>query len=90
MLDDSSIHEQRASARALVLCSGKVYYDLLAEAQKRGEEHPPIARVEQIFADFEALRRGGITLMAARRTLSRSFGGGLPAEASVLPSQLSA
>jgi 2-oxoglutarate dehydrogenase E1 component len=49
VLDDSSIHEQRASARALVLCSGKVYYDLLAEAQKRGEEHPPIARVEQLY-----------------------------------------
>ncbi len=49
VLDDSAIHERRASARALVLCSGKVYYDLLAEANKRGEERPPIARIEQLY-----------------------------------------
>ena len=49
VVDDSAIHERRASARALVLCSGKVYYDLLAEAKKRGEERPPIARVEQLY-----------------------------------------
>ncbi|HEY3935646.1 MAG TPA: multifunctional oxoglutarate decarboxylase/oxoglutarate dehydrogenase thiamine pyrophosphate-binding subunit/dihydrolipoyllysine-residue succinyltransferase subunit [Gemmatimonadales bacterium] len=49
VLDDSGIDERRASARALVLCSGKVYYDLLAEALKRGDERPPIARVEQLY-----------------------------------------
>ncbi|MES1259815.1 MAG: multifunctional oxoglutarate decarboxylase/oxoglutarate dehydrogenase thiamine pyrophosphate-binding subunit/dihydrolipoyllysine-residue succinyltransferase subunit [Gemmatimonadota bacterium] len=49
VLDDSAIHERRASARALVLCSGKVYYDLLAEANKRGEDRPPIARIEQLY-----------------------------------------
>jgi 2-oxoglutarate decarboxylase len=49
VLDDGAIHERRASARALVLCSGKVYYDLLAEAVKRGDERPPIARVEQLY-----------------------------------------
>jgi 2-oxoglutarate decarboxylase len=48
VLDDNGINERRASARALVLCSGKVYYDLLAEAAKR-EERPPIARVEQLY-----------------------------------------
>jgi 2-oxoglutarate decarboxylase len=48
VLDDAGIGERRASARALVLCSGKVYYDLLAEAQKR-DEHPPLARVEQLY-----------------------------------------
>ena len=49
VLDDGTVGERRASARALVLCSGKVYYDLLAEAKKRGEERPPIARVEQLY-----------------------------------------
>ena len=49
VLDDAAINERRASARALVLCSGKVYYDLLAEALKRGDERPPIARVEQLY-----------------------------------------
>jgi multifunctional 2-oxoglutarate metabolism enzyme len=49
VLDDTTVGERRASARALVLCSGKLYYDLLAEANKRGEERPPIARVEQLY-----------------------------------------
>jgi 2-oxoglutarate dehydrogenase E1 component len=49
VLDDTSVNERRASARALLLCSGKIYYDLLAEAQKRGEDQPPIARVEQLY-----------------------------------------
>ena len=49
VLDDTAINDRRASARALVLCSGKVYYDLLAEALKRGDERPPIARVEQLY-----------------------------------------
>ncbi|MGH7582504.1 MAG: multifunctional oxoglutarate decarboxylase/oxoglutarate dehydrogenase thiamine pyrophosphate-binding subunit/dihydrolipoyllysine-residue succinyltransferase subunit [Gemmatimonadales bacterium] len=50
VLDDPGINnERRASARALVLCSGKVYYDLLSEAEKRGDERPPIARVEQLY-----------------------------------------
>ena len=48
VLDDVGIGEHRAAARALVLCSGKVYYDLLAEAQKR-DERPPMARVEQLY-----------------------------------------
>ena len=48
VLDDAGIGERRAAARALVLCSGKVYYDLLAEAQKR-DERPPLARLEQLY-----------------------------------------
>jgi 2-oxoglutarate dehydrogenase E1 component len=48
VLDDAGIGEHRASARALVLSSGKVYYDLLAEAVKR-DERPPLARVEQLY-----------------------------------------
>lgn len=49
VLDDRGVGERRASARALVLCSGKVYYDLLVEAVKRGDERPPIGRVEQLY-----------------------------------------
>jgi 2-oxoglutarate dehydrogenase E1 component len=49
VIDDPSSNGDRASARALLLCSGKVYYDLLAEAQKRGADRPPIARVEQLY-----------------------------------------
>jgi 2-oxoglutarate dehydrogenase E1 component len=49
VLDDPTGDGHRAAARSLVLCTGKVYYDLLEEAKKRGGEHPPIARLEQIY-----------------------------------------
>ncbi len=49
VLDDPASNGDRASARSLLLCSGKIYYDLLAEAHKRGEERPPIARLEQLY-----------------------------------------
>ncbi|HEY4320678.1 MAG TPA: multifunctional oxoglutarate decarboxylase/oxoglutarate dehydrogenase thiamine pyrophosphate-binding subunit/dihydrolipoyllysine-residue succinyltransferase subunit [Gemmatimonadales bacterium] len=49
VLDDAAFNDRRASVRSLVLCSGKVYYDLLAEALKRGDNRPPIARVEQLY-----------------------------------------
>ena len=35
-------------ATRVLLCSGKVYYDLLAEAEKR-EQRPAIVRVEQLY-----------------------------------------
>ncbi len=49
VIDDPAGNGNRASARSLLLCSGKIYYDMLAEAHKRGEDHPPIARVEQLY-----------------------------------------
>ena len=33
----------------VVLCSGKVYYDLIAEAEKLGANRPGIVRVEQLY-----------------------------------------
>jgi 2-oxoglutarate dehydrogenase E1 component len=35
--------------KRLVLCSGKVYYDLKAEAEQQGLEHVTILRVEQFY-----------------------------------------
>jgi len=35
--------------RRVVLCSGKVYYDLLEEREKRGEDRIQILRLEQIY-----------------------------------------
>ncbi len=35
--------------RRVVLCSGKVYYDLLAERRRRGMEQVAILRVEQLY-----------------------------------------
>jgi 2-oxoglutarate dehydrogenase E1 component len=33
----------------VLFCSGKVYWDLLAEAEKRGDQHTAIVRVEQLY-----------------------------------------
>ena len=33
----------------MVLCSGKIYYDLLAEAAKLGDRRPAIVRVEGLY-----------------------------------------
>jgi 2-oxoglutarate dehydrogenase E1 component len=38
-----------AEARQLVLCSGKVYYDLLAEREARGQNDVHFLRVEQLY-----------------------------------------
>jgi 2-oxoglutarate dehydrogenase E1 component len=54
VLDDSTITD-RAAVKRLVLCSGKVYYDLLAAREKAGLNHVALARLEQ-FYPFPAAR----------------------------------
>ena len=49
VLDDPAPNGRHASAHTLLLCTGKVYYDIVEEAAKGGEQHPPIARVEQLY-----------------------------------------
>jgi 2-oxoglutarate dehydrogenase E1 component len=41
--------------KRVVLCSGKVYYDLLEDAQKRGQDDAAILRVEQLYPFPRAL-----------------------------------
>jgi 2-oxoglutarate dehydrogenase E1 component len=53
------IDDPWAAARAgeigrVVLCSGKIYYDLLAEAEKLTEGRPAIVRLEQLYSFPEA------------------------------------
>ncbi|MBA2458688.1 MAG: multifunctional oxoglutarate decarboxylase/oxoglutarate dehydrogenase thiamine pyrophosphate-binding subunit/dihydrolipoyllysine-residue succinyltransferase subunit, partial [Gemmatimonadales bacterium] len=48
ILDDPQAERRRDSTR-VVLCSGKIYYDLVAEAEKMGGDRPPIVRVEQLY-----------------------------------------
>ena len=43
---DSINHEQ---VTRLVLCGGKVYYDLLDQRRKLGQEHIAIVRIEQLY-----------------------------------------
>ena len=51
VLDDPWATPERAAAvTRLLLCTGKIYYDLLPEAEKLGEDHPAIARLEQLYS----------------------------------------
>jgi multifunctional 2-oxoglutarate metabolism enzyme len=45
VIDDNSVQ----SASRLILCSGKVYYDLIAERAKLNENSTAIVRVEQLY-----------------------------------------
>jgi len=47
-LDDSEVSDRAAVDRVL-LCSGKVFYDLKAERQKRGDTRTAVVRVEQLY-----------------------------------------
>jgi 2-oxoglutarate dehydrogenase E1 component len=48
VLDDPAIADREAVTR-LVLCSGKIYYDLVAEAEKREANRPALVRIEQLY-----------------------------------------
>ncbi len=51
VLGDSEVTMQKA--RKVVLCSGKLYYDLLAARRQRGIDDVAILRLEQIYPDPE-------------------------------------
>jgi 2-oxoglutarate dehydrogenase E1 component len=38
-----------AAVRRVILCSGKVYWDLMAEIEKRGEKTIAVVRIEQLY-----------------------------------------
>jgi 2-oxoglutarate dehydrogenase E1 component len=48
-LISDSIAQNPASVTRLLFCSGKVYWDLLAEAQRRGSTDVAIVRIEQLY-----------------------------------------
>ncbi|MBM3501103.1 MAG: multifunctional oxoglutarate decarboxylase/oxoglutarate dehydrogenase thiamine pyrophosphate-binding subunit/dihydrolipoyllysine-residue succinyltransferase subunit, partial [Armatimonadetes bacterium] len=48
VIDDAAV-ENRDAVRRLLLCSGKVYYDLLAERERRKSPHIAVARLEQLY-----------------------------------------
>jgi len=49
VLGESDTAVKPAGVRRLVLCSGKVYYDLLAERQQRGINDIAIVRIERLY-----------------------------------------
>jgi 2-oxoglutarate dehydrogenase E1 component len=51
VIDDpeASVQSRAATLARVVLCSGKIYYDLLAEAAKLGDRRPAIVRLEGLY-----------------------------------------
>ena len=51
VLDDASFRDPRAAAgvKRLMICSGKIYYDLLEEREKRNAHHVALIRLEQLY-----------------------------------------
>jgi multifunctional 2-oxoglutarate metabolism enzyme len=49
VIDDAFFAANPERARRLLMCSGKVYYDLLPEAEKLGQDRPAIVRLEQLY-----------------------------------------
>jgi multifunctional 2-oxoglutarate metabolism enzyme len=51
ILDDAAVGDRREGVSRVVLCSGKVYYDLLAVAEKLpAADRPALVRLEQLYS----------------------------------------
>jgi 2-oxoglutarate dehydrogenase E1 component len=49
VLDDPALPGSREDVRRLVLCSGKVYYDVVASERRAGAKHVSIGRLELLY-----------------------------------------
>jgi 2-oxoglutarate dehydrogenase E1 component len=49
VIDDANFASNPERARRLLMCTGKVYYDLFSEAEKLGADRPAIIRLEQLY-----------------------------------------
>ncbi|MEO8293993.1 MAG: multifunctional oxoglutarate decarboxylase/oxoglutarate dehydrogenase thiamine pyrophosphate-binding subunit/dihydrolipoyllysine-residue succinyltransferase subunit [Gemmatimonadota bacterium] len=49
IIDDQTFAAKASEANRVVVCSGKFYYELLAEAEKMTENRPAIVRLEQLY-----------------------------------------
>jgi 2-oxoglutarate dehydrogenase E1 component len=58
VIDDAFFRKNPERAERLLMCTGKVYYDLLPEAEKLGPNRPAIIRLEQLYTfPWTELRR---------------------------------
>ncbi|MGB8508928.1 MAG: multifunctional oxoglutarate decarboxylase/oxoglutarate dehydrogenase thiamine pyrophosphate-binding subunit/dihydrolipoyllysine-residue succinyltransferase subunit, partial [Pyrinomonadaceae bacterium] len=68
VIDDTGVRD-RDAVRRIVLCSGKVFYDLAAARQKSGDERVSIVRLEQFYPFPEAALREIFALYPAATQL---------------------
>ena len=50
LIDDASVAGHAEDVSRVVLCSGKIYYELMAEAEKAGARRPAVIRLEQLYS----------------------------------------
>ena len=50
VIDDASVGSHRDQVTRVVLCTGKIYYDMLAEASKQQSRSIALVRVEQLYS----------------------------------------
>jgi 2-oxoglutarate dehydrogenase E1 component len=50
VLDDPATTGRADGITRMILCTGKIYYDLLAEAEKLKEQRPALVRLEQLYS----------------------------------------
>jgi 2-oxoglutarate dehydrogenase E1 component len=50
VIDDPWAADRGEQVERVVFCSGKIYYELLAEADKAGDKRPAIIRLEQLYS----------------------------------------
>ncbi len=60
VIDDAAAREQAGDITKVLLCSGKIFYDLAAEKEERGANTHAIVRVEQLFPIPEAEIRAAL------------------------------
>ncbi len=62
VLDDRAARSRADQVTRIVMCSGKVYYDILAEADRNPATRPALVRLEQLYSfpeeDLRALLAG--------------------------------
>lgn len=46
---DDTLGLDKSSVKRVLLCSGKIYWDLVAEIEKRGERNIAVVRIEQLY-----------------------------------------
>ncbi|HEY9016322.1 MAG TPA: hypothetical protein VIM84_14810, partial [Gemmatimonadales bacterium] len=49
VIDDAQFARNPERVERLLMCTGKIYYDLLPEAEKLGDKRPAIIRLEQLY-----------------------------------------
>jgi len=55
---DPGVQQRAGSVTRVVLCTGKIFYDLLAEANKLGDRRPALVRIEGLYTFPEDIVRG--------------------------------